>query len=141
MERRIHLLLKAMAKRELESYGYEVHVEPETSPLATINWSGYRPDLLGHNRESDAEQIVLVECETNPTTGSILRKKQKVDAIGLQSRLDKRQTVMFLLVIPSGRLARVLSCGARKFWEVWLVNPCSHEIVLKAKRCYVKTQA
>ena len=134
MEKHSHLLLKALAKRELGTNGYEVYVEPDNSPLPMVFWRSYRPDLFGHRLTKGVERFVLVECETNPTSASLIRKRQKLSIPLLQLRLDISQELAFLLVVPLGRFTEALKHGGRRFWEIWLVNPRSQEIILKANK-------
>lgn len=79
MEGKLHGLLKKTAVRELGIEGYRVYVEPPESPIERLNWSLYRPDVLGVISSESESIFAFVECETSPSASRLRNKTSKIN--------------------------------------------------------------
>ena len=78
--------------------------EPLWPPVSWVTWSSYRPDLLGYRAQDGEEELVLVECETNP---GLKRLEGKNDSsVSFQSRLFGQGSVLRILAVPGGSSER-----------------------------------
>ena len=118
-ESAVHRSMKAIVRVELERDRYEVMEEPLFPPGRRLKWSSYRPDLLGYRRDSESEELVLVECETSPSMRKIRGKNHR--SVSLQSFLFRTSSVRRILVVPQGTLGS-LDMKVRREWEVWVVG-------------------
>lgn len=127
MESAQHTLLKRAAMNELTLDGYSLFVEPTYPPVKMLRWSAYRPDVLGVIYNESETRLALAECETAPRTGRVREKASKIEGtITLQKRLDEEHSIRPILVIPWGRLGKMMYPGIRKLWEIWLVDHAGH---------------
>ncbi len=123
MESDLHEFLKEVVFSELERYGYDLYIEPSESPSGRLNWSFFRPDILGLICTKAEFRLVLVECETNPSIRRINSKMFKIRRwLTLQKRLGEKHNFRLLLVIPLGMLCKVNKLDIRRVWEIWIVN-------------------
>ncbi len=125
-ESTLHLEMKAAVAGRLRVEGFGVLLEPPFPPLRGLWWSRYRPDLFGFKRDKTHLEYVFVECETNPASQRILRKR--IDSVGWQSLLLEAMRVRFLLVIPCGRLSQVCAPQIRRVWDVWTYEDLSGRV-------------
>jgi len=123
VEGRFHQLLKEVALSELGKEGFELYVEPLEPPLERLDWCFYRPDILGLMCSRTRLSLVLVECETNPTTRRMKGKISRIRrSFGFQKRLNENHLLRLLLVIPPGVLHRVVNSKIRRLWEIWIIS-------------------
>ena len=133
MEQKAHGILKKAVASELMKEGYELFFEPRYSPFSRLEWSAYRPDIMGLASGRDELRLVFVECETSPRLSRMREKTAKIQlSLSLQGRLDERHSFRFLLVIPFGTLSRVLGADLRRLWEIWIANDRA-QVVTKIK--------
>ncbi len=125
-ESTLHLEMKKAIASHLSDDGFEVTIEPSFPPRQFLRWSSYRPDLVGVRQDHGTVQCFFVECETNPSCERILRKQ--IDSITWQSLLLEELQISYLLVVPSGKLHRVMSSDLRRVWIVWTYERRSGEI-------------
>lgn len=110
--------MKAGASLELTRDGYTVFVEPPFAPSMFLEWSSYRPDILGIRRRSAKEEYALVECETKPSKRRLDSKNFR--SVEVQSRIDyESSSLRRILVVPRGTL-RMLEPSVRFLWEMWI---------------------
>ena len=134
VESKLHEVLKEAAFTELKKEGYYLYVEPSGPPSWRLNWSLYRPDIVGTLSNEAELSFVLVECETNPRIRRIKGKTSKIKrSLTFQKRLNERCILRFLLVIPAGTLHRVNNPDVRTLWEIWIVN-YKGEVIYKIPR-------
>ena len=103
----------------MEGERFAVVEEPAFPPAEKVSWSSYRPDLLGYRSESDAEEIVLVECETRPNMKRLAAKN--FTSVWFQPYLFRRGAVRRILAVPQGKLGSV-DMKIRDRWDVWVVG-------------------
>jgi len=125
-ESSLHLAMKTLAYRSLSGEGYEVTFEPSYSPVSSIGWSRYRPDLFGVRETDEGSEFVLVECETHPQTKRIEQKEFL--HVSFQSSLDHVRSLRRVLLVPRGRLS-ALEMRVRRNCEIWVtrVGPAGEE--------------
>lgn len=122
-ETAFHKLLKRTVMSELLREGYVLYAEPTEAPIERLHWDSFRPDILGINSTKDEIRLVLVECETNPSKTRVLQKTwQMQQTFSLQTRLNERQAIRPLLIIPPLTLHRVNISAIRRFWEMWIIS-------------------
>jgi hypothetical protein len=123
MEGRLHRLFKRVVKKELLEEKYTVYFEPTEPPLVRLWWWSYRPDILGIISNQFVVKVVLVECETAPTSKQIVAKMSKIrQSFSLQKQLHEKHVIRLLLIIPPMTLHRINCSDIRRFWEIWIVN-------------------
>lgn len=118
-ESQVHRSMKAIVRSELELEHYAVVEEPLFPPGERVTWSSYRPDLLGYRSDGGAEELVLVECETNPNMRRLGAKN--TSSVWFQPYLFRRGSVRRILAVPQGTL-RSVDMKIRDRWEVWVVG-------------------
>jgi hypothetical protein len=111
--------MKSIVRRELEREGYEVMEEPPFPPVDWVSWASYRPDLLGFRVTSGAEEVVVVECETRPSTMKMMSKNH--GSLSFQPTISGQGSMRKLLAVPQGRL-RGLDMVLRREWEIWVLG-------------------
>ena len=121
-ESQTHRSMKAIVKNELELEDYAVVEEPLFPPGEKVSWSSYRPDLLGYKSREGTEEVVLVECETNPYMKRLGAKNHS--SVWFQPYLFGRGCVSRILAVPLGKL-RLVDMSIRDEWEVWVVGSSS----------------
>jgi len=123
MEQRTHGILKKAAASELGREGYTLFFEPAYSPLSRLEWSNFRPDVMGFASGRDEIEVAFAECETAPRLKRVREKTAKIKSnLSLQKCLNERHCFRFLLVIPCGTLSRVVTSDIRGLWEIWIGN-------------------
>jgi len=118
-ESQAHRSMKSIVRGELEGERFAVVEEPAFPPAEKVSWSSYRPDLLGYRSESDAEEIVLVECEMRPNMKRLAAKN--FSSVWFQPYLFRRGSVRRILAVPQGKLGSV-DMKIRDRWDVWVVG-------------------
>ncbi|MDA4118479.1 MAG: hypothetical protein OK455_09070 [Thaumarchaeota archaeon] len=113
----LHLRMKDRVSRELVDEGYSVFHEPPFAPSRFLDWSSYRPDLLGVKTTAHEQEYAFVECETNPSTKRLAAKNFR--SVRVQLRLNSTFALRRLLVVPRGSLHR-LEPSVRYSWETWI---------------------
>jgi len=121
-ESRVHRSMKSIVKHELEQERYAVVEEPAFPPGDKVSWSSYRPDLLGYRTEDGIEEVVLVECETQPNMRRLGEKN--FSTVWFQPYLFRQGSVRRILAVPQGKL-RSVDLRIRGSWEVWVVGGSS----------------
>jgi hypothetical protein len=122
-ESKIHLLMKNVVSRRLESEGYSLYIEPLDPPLKTLFWDHYRPDIVGIKQNQEELDLAIVECETHPSEYRILDKTRRIkEFFKVQERLGQRTRLRMLLVIPPRTLNRINHRSIRKQWKIWIIN-------------------
>jgi len=111
--------MKRMVRSELESEGYLIVEEPIWPPIRRISWFAYRPDLVGIRRDSRAEEIVVVECETRPSMRRF--RSKNFSSLSFQASVLHEGSIRRILAVPRGRLHSV-DLRLRDRWEVWLLG-------------------
>ena len=124
----LHRKLKGIAAEHLTKQGYEVYIEPISPPVAEISWLRHRPDLIGVGNEGDDQSYVLIECETNPSATRVHKKIEH--SITVQHKIVGKTNFKQILVLPSGKLRRLLHTMVVQDSEVWIAN-CSSRSILK----------
>lgn len=119
MESEVHRSMKAIVRRELERERYAVVEEPPYPPKRA-DWKSYRPDLLGYRSEGGVEELVLVECETQPNMHRLGAKNST--SAWFQPHLSGEGSLRRILAVPQGRLKGV-DMRARTLWEIWVLGP------------------
>jgi len=93
--------------------------EPLYPPADWISWSTYRPDLLGYRSDREAEELVIVECETHPNMSRFGSKN--FASLSFQASIFREGSIRRILAVPQGRLAAV-DLGLRQHWEIWVLG-------------------
>lgn len=119
VESATHKGMKSIVKRELEHEMYSVVEEPLCPPRSKVSWQSYRPDLLGYRLKDSSEELVLVECETRPSTSRFRRKNYS--SVWLQPYLNREGSVRRILAVNQGRLGAV-DLRLRSRWEIWILG-------------------
>lgn len=123
MEGEYHKLMKITVLTELKKEGYELYLEPLESPIESLDWDYYRPDLIGIITNQNLLEIVLVECETKPNFVNLEQKASKIKhTFKLQKQLNKKNRLKFLLAIPFGTLNKINHSKNRRLWDIWIIN-------------------
>jgi hypothetical protein len=111
--------MKKIVRERLEEEKYVVVEELLFPPSGRLFWSAYRPDLLGYRRGQGSEEVVLVECETNPNMRRFGSKNYS--SVWFQPLLFRSGSVRRILAVPRGRLRQV-DMRLRSGWEIWVVG-------------------
>jgi len=115
----VHRSMKDIVRNELRSEDYRVVEEPLSPPTEWISWSTYRPDLLGYRMERQAEELVIVECETHPNMNRFLAKN--FCSLSFQCSIFREGSIRRILAVPQGKLGSV-DLKLRRNWEVWVLG-------------------
>jgi hypothetical protein len=113
----LHRRMKDCVSRELADEGYHVFYEPAFAPSRFLDWTSYRPDLLGIKATTERQEYAFVECETNPSSKRLDSKNFR--SVEVQLRLNAAFSLRRLLVVPWGTLSR-LDSSVRYSWETWI---------------------
>lgn len=130
-ESSLHRSLKSRVTEELVNEGYEVFREPNLPPTSLMAWSRYRPDLLAVRARAGREDIVMVECETRPSTRRMNSKNFR--SVQLQSKIHLECNLKRILVVPRGKFA-ALDSKFRLLWEIWIASDESFQKFPPARR-------
>jgi len=114
-----HRSMKTIVRADLERERYAVVEEPLFPPGRKASWTSYRPDLLGYRSEAEAEELVLVECETRPNMKRFRSKNHC--SVWFQPYLFRRGSVRRILAVPQGKL-RAVDMRLRDKWEIWVLG-------------------
>ena len=115
----LHRSMKGIVRADLEREHYGVVEEPFFPPTSRISWSTYRPDLLGYRLEKQAEELVIVECETNPNMGRF--RSKNFSSLSFQPSVFSAGRIRRILAVPQGRL-HMVDLGLRSDWEIWMLG-------------------
>jgi hypothetical protein len=118
-ESELHRSMKQMVRQQLEVDEYRVVEEPLFPPASWLHWENYRPDLLGYRSDDEKEEVVIVECETHPSTRKVVSKNY--GSLWFEPSVFREGSIRRILAVPRGKLSS-LDLGLRRQWEIWVLG-------------------